>query len=346
MPKYDAILFVSFGGPEAKEDVLPFLNNVTSGRGVPPQRLAEVQAQYDLFDGVSPINQQNRDLIAALNEDLQQHGLDLPIYFGNRNWKPFLQDAVGELVKDGHRKVLAFVTSAFGSYSGCRQYQEDIQSAVDNADTKGLTIDKIRLYWNHPKFFEAVSDQLKKTLIRLTPEKRTSTRIIYTAHSIPSSWSEGSPYISQLQSFAEEISALVAPDISSDLVFQSRSGPPSIPWLGPDILDYLDQLDPKTVDTVVVTPIGFISDHMEVQFDLDTQAAEHAQKLGIQMFRTPTVGIHQSFVAMIRELVEEASEEAEAAIAFGKPWRCSPTCCDITAISNIGNGGKAPTRHG
>jgi ferrochelatase len=346
MPKYDAILFVSFGGPEAKEDVLPFLENVTEGKSVPPQRLVEVQAQYDLFGGVSPINQQNRELIAALDEELQQHGLNFPIYFGNRNWKPFLQDAIEQLVADGHRKVLAFVTSAFGSYSGCRQYQEDIQIAVDNAHAKNLAIDKIRLFWNHPRFFEAVADQLQKTLQKVAPEKEPSTRVIYTAHSIPASWSTGSPYLSQLQSFSKEISELVAPGFSWDLVFQSRSGPPSTPWLGPDILDYLNQLDPKVVDTIVVTPIGFISDHMEVQFDLDTQAAKCAYELGIQMFRTPTVGTHQSFVAMIRELVEEASEEAESAIAFGEPWKCSPDCCDIAAISNNADEGKGQTSHG
>jgi len=331
MPEYEAILLLSFGGPESKEDVVPFLKNVTSGTAVPSGRLKEVQAQYDLFDGVSPINQQNRDLINALEEELSQHGLALPIYFGNRNWNPFLQDTVEQIVKDGHRKVLAFVTSAFGSYSGCRQYQEDITAAIAKTRVDNLTIDKIRLFWNHPKFFSAVESQIEKTLSSITAPDRAGIRLLFTAHSIPKSWAETSPYISQLQAVSQEMSTRVAPDLQWDLVFQSRSGPPSVPWLEPDIIDYLDQLDTDSVDTVLVVPIGFLSDHMEVQFDLDTQAFNHAQERGIQMFRAPTVGVNQTFVSMIRDLIEEAIEGKELVAEYGDPWECSPQCCAINA---------------
>ncbi|MEC8974857.1 MAG: ferrochelatase [Actinomycetota bacterium] len=337
MTEYEAILVLSFGGPESKEDVLPFLKNVTTGKDVPLERLQEVQAQYDRFDGVSPINQQNRDLINALKQELSEHDLELPIYFGNRNWKPFLQDAVDQIIKDGHRKVLAFVTSAFGSYSGCKQYQEDIAEAIQKTQVEDLTIDKIRLFWNHPKFFSAVQDHLETTLAAIDAPNKNRTKLIFSAHSIPKSWAETSPYTSQLLAFSQEMSTKVAPELQWDLVFQSRSGPPSVPWLEPDIIDYLDELDASTVDTIVVVPIGFLSDHMEVKFDLDTQAAKQSEKKGITMFRVPTVGIHQTFISMIRELIEEAINGKEAATEFGEPWECSPECCVINSNLKVRN---------
>ena len=205
MPEYEALLLLSFGGPESKEDVIPFLKNVTAGKDVPLERLQEVESQYDLFDGVSPINQQNRDLIIALAEELRQHDLDLPIYFGNRNWEPFLQDAVEQIVNDGHRKVLTFVTSAFGSYSGCRQYQEDINNAVENIQVDDLTIDKIRLFWNHPKYLSAVESRIKTTM-EISDEIDLIQKLLFTAHSIPEAWSETSPYTSQLMAISNEMS--------------------------------------------------------------------------------------------------------------------------------------------
>ena len=329
MPEYEAILLLSFGGPESKEDVIPFLKNVTSGKAVPLERLQEVEAQYALFDGISPINQQNRDLITALAEELGRYNSELPIYFGNRNWEPFLQDAVEQIVNDGHRKVLAFVTSAFGSYSGCRQYQEDINNAVENIQVDDLTIDKIRLFWNHPKYLSAVENLIKETMLEISAEKRATTKLLFSAHSIPEAWSETSPYTSQLMAISNEMSNRVAPDLKWDLVFQSRSGPPAVPWLEPDIVDYLDQNDKENIDTVVVVPIGFLSDHMEVKFDLDTQAANHAKEMGITMLRVPTVGVHKTFVSMIRELIEEAFDGKQPIAEIGTPWICTPECCAI-----------------
>jgi len=331
MPKYEAILLLSFGGPESEKDVIPFLKNVTSGKTVPLERIREVQAQYDLFGGASPINQQNRDLINALAKELNHHKLELPIYFGNRNWKPFLQDTVNQIVKDGHRRVLTFVTSAFGSYSGCRQYQEDIDKAIENTQVDNLTIDKIRLFWNHPKYLSAVESQIEKTLSTLTPHARAGGKLLFSAHSIPKAWAKTSPYTSQLETIAKEMSQRVAPDLPWDLVFQSRSGPPTVPWLEPDITDYIDTMDTKNQQTIIVIPIGFLSDHMEVQFDLDTQAASHAKRKGIQMVRVPTVGLHKTFVAMIRELIEEVLEGKDPEVEIGTPWECTPECCTINA---------------
>ncbi|MBG01058.1 MAG: ferrochelatase [Acidimicrobiaceae bacterium] len=334
MPEYEAILLFSFGGPESKEDVIPFLQNVTAGKPVPLERLKEVQAQYDLFDGISPLNQQNRELIIAIEEELTRHGLELPIYFGNRNWVPFLQDTVNQIVEDGHRKVLALVTSAFGSYSGCKQYQQDIGTAVKNAQADDLVIDKVRLFWNHPKFFSAVAAQIEKVLSSIETPRREKTKLVFTAHSIPEAWAETSPYTSQLTSISQELSTRIAPDLNWDLVYQSRSGPPSVPWLEPDIVDYIDLLDTNKVDTLVVVPIGFLSDHMEVKFDLDMQAAGSARDRGIEMLRVSTVGVNKTFVSMIRELIQEAIFEDEPAVEFGEPWKCTPTCCAITESSN------------
>ena len=330
MPEYEAILILSFGGPESKEDVIPFLKNVTAGKDVPFERLQEVASQYDLFDGISPINQQNRDFINVLEEELRQHDLHQPIYFGNRNWEPFLQDTVNQIVDDGYRKVLTFVTSAFGSYSGCRQYQEDIDRAIQNTQVEDLTIDKIRLFWNHPKFLSAVASRIETTMKDVPRANRPHTKLLFTAHSIPKAWEKTSPYTSQLLAISNEISQRVAPDLQWDLVYQSRSGPPAVPWLEPDIVDHLDEIDTEQISTVVVVPIGFLSDHMEVKFDLDTQAANHAREIGIQMLRVPTVGLHKTFVTMTRELIEEAIEEKKPIAEIGAPWICLPECCTIS----------------
>ncbi|MAV21666.1 MAG: ferrochelatase [Acidimicrobiaceae bacterium] len=340
MPEYEAILILSFGGPESKEDVIPFLKNVTAGKNIPLERLQEVAAQYDLFDGVSPINQQNRDFISVLEEELRQHDLNQPIYFGNRNWEPFLQDTVNQIVEDGHRKILTFVTSAFGSYSGCRQYQEDIDRAIQNTQVENLTIDKIRLFWNHPKFLSAVASRIETTMKDVPDANRPHTKLLFTAHSIPKAWEKTSPYTSQLLAISNEISQRVAPDLQWDLVYQSRSGPPAVPWLEPDIVDHLDEIDTEKISTVVVVPIGFLSDHMEVKFDLDTQAANHAREIGIQMLRVPTVGLHKTFITMTKELIEEAIEEMKPIAEIGTPWICSPECCAI----NTKPGARRPNR--
>ena len=328
---YDSIVLISFGGPEGPDDVIPFLENVTAGRGVPRERLAEVGEQYAQFGGVSPINGQNRALIAALRQALDDAGIDLPIFFGNRNWHPMLGDTVAEMVQAGHRRALGIVTSAFGSYSGCRQYREDIAATTDGTE---LTIDKAPQYWRHPGFLEPMAERVRDALAQLG-DAAADARLVFTAHSIPTSWTPTSPYVPQLEAAAGHVAAAVfpaEPDRATawDLVYQSRSGPPQVPWLEPDINDHLRAIHDQGVDTVVIVPLGFVSDHMEVMFDLDTQAAETAAELGMTMVRAGTVGTHPSFVAALRGLVEEALFDTEPLRAVAEPAHtpCSPGCCD------------------
>ena len=336
MTEFDAVLLTSFGGPEGPEDVEPFLRNVAKGRDIPEKRIREVEAQYGLFGGVSPINKQNRDLIKALKSDFHANGLKIPIYFGNRNWEPYVADTLQQLYEDGKRNILAVVTSAFGSYSGCRQYQEDLDAAVKGLGVTDLNIEKIRLYWNHPGFFQAMCEQLRHTLSLLSPEDRDQTRIVFTAHSIPTAWDRSNPYKSQLNKFAYQLANTVAPELEWDLAFQSRSGPPSVPWLEPDILDHLDFLEGEGVNSVVITPIGFISDHMEVMFDLDTEAVTHAQKLDIKVLRTHTVGTHPDFVSGLRQLIQERINNLDPLAVFDEPWVCTPTCCSVAQRPSSG----------
>jgi len=329
MTEFDCILLTSFGGPEASEDVEPFLRNVANGRDIPAERLEEVQAQYGFFGGVSPINQQNRDLIAALEEELQSRNIELPIYFGNRNWDPYISDALQNIYDDGKRNVLALVTSAFGSYSGCRQYQEDLDLAVEGLNAEDLSVEKIRLFWNHPGFFEAMVQRLKSSISEIDNDTIQKTHLAFTAHSIPSAWMETNPYQWQLRDFASQLVDAVAPDMEWDLVFQSRSGPPTVPWLEPDIVDHLDSLSAQGVESVIIAPIGFVSDHMEVMFDLDTEAADHARSLGMKVTRTPTVGVHPTFVSGLGQLIEEKILNQTPLVAFGEPWICQPGCCSV-----------------
>ena len=329
-PPYDALLLFSFGGPEGPDDVVPFLENVTRGRNISSERLAVVGEQYGLFGGVSPINEQNRALIAALQTELAANNIDLPIYFGNRNWHPLLADTLDEIAEAGHSRVLALVTSAFGSRSGCRQYRDDLSVAVEGATHRDLTIDKIRLYWNHPGFIDASIDRLRTALDRLAPDVRSRARLVFSAHSIPTAWAATSPYLDQLHAAAEHLVSATAPDLHWDLVFQSRSGPPQMPWLEPDIVDHIEALD-DGVDTVVVMPIGFVSDHMEVIYDLDTQAAATAAKRSMTFLRVPTVGTHPAFVAGLRMLIEEQLSGAAALSAVAEPWLCPPGCCDVVS---------------
>lgn len=327
---YDALLLLSFGGPEGPDDVIPFLEHVTRGRNVPRERLNEVARHYLHFGGVSPINAQNRALIAALRDELRRHDIPLPIYFGNRNWEPFVTGAIGQMRSDGVRRALVFVTSAFSSYSGCRQYREDVMLAVETLGSPEIAFDKIRVFYNHPGFIETMIELTGETMAPIPAERRAATAVIFTAHSIPASMAKGCAYEKQLA----EASRLVASALglrSWRITYQSRSGPPAVPWLEPDILSELDTLAAAGFTDVVIVPIGFISDHMEVLFDLDHEAAERANELGLGFYRVPTAGVQPCFVAMIRELIEErlAADPTRPALGNFPPVHdiCPLNCC-------------------
>ncbi|HEU4423502.1 MAG TPA: ferrochelatase [Pilimelia sp.] len=307
---YDALLLVSFGGPEHPDDVLPFLANVTRGRGVPPERLAEVAEHYRHFGGVSPINQQCRELLAAIRADFARHGVDLPAYWGNRNWHPMLADTLAAMRADGVRHALAFVTSAYGGYSSCRQYLEDIAAARAAVGAGAPAVDKLRHFHDHPGFVEPHADAVRTALATLDPARRSGARLVFTAHSIPVSMAaaagpDGGRYEAQLRETAALVAAAGAPDLPWDLVWQSRSGPAHIPWLEPDVNDHLAALAAGGVTGVVVSPIGFVSDHLEVVWDLDNEAAATAKQLGLDFARAATPGTDPRFVTMVRELVAE-----------------------------------------
>jgi ferrochelatase len=327
---YDAILFASFGGPEGPDDVMPFLENVTRGRGVPRERLEVVAQQYLRFGGVSPINAQNRALIAALETELAAHDYDLPIYFGNRNWPPMMDDAMARMAADGVSNALAFVTSAYSSYSGCRQYREDIERARAKVGATAPEIAKLRAYWNHPGFIEPMVAQLQSALDEIPQEQQSETRVLFTAHSLPQSMAESSDYVAQLADAAQLIADGCGLE-SWDRVYQSRSGPPTQPWLEPDVADHIEALAGQGIRNVVVVPSGFISDHMEVLYDLDTLARERADELGVNMRRVPTVGTAPAFVSMIRELVDEQIKPGTEPRALGamgpRPSVCAVDCC-------------------
>lgn len=302
---YDALLLVSFGGPEKRDDVIPFLENVLRGRNVPRERLLEVAEHYYRFDGRSPINDHCRELIAAL----ETHGVGLPVYWGNRNWHPMLADTVTKMRDDGVRRALGIATSAFGSYSGCRQYREDIEAA--RAAVQGAPeIDKLPPFWSHAGFIDTMVDRVREALAKLP-----GADVVYTAHSIPVSMAQLSPYEAQLQEASRRVNerlGLGAPT----LVYQSRSGPPSQPWLGPDIGDYIRRTGSKQL---VVVPIGFLSDHMEVIYDLDLEAAHLAKERGIEFVRAGTAGTHPLFVAGLIELVRDAMSKGVVP--------CASDCC-------------------
>jgi ferrochelatase len=328
--EYDAVILVSFGGPEGPDDVLPFLENVTRGRDVPRERLEEVAAQYDRFGGASPINAQNRALIAALEKELVVHGFRLPVYFGNRNWQPLLEDTVERMKRDGVRAALAFVTSAYSSYSGCRQYRDDIAKACVEAGAGAPRIDKLQPYWNHPGFIEPMAANLRDALASLPPAERAGARVVFTAHSLPQSMAATCDYEAQLEDAARLIAERA--DVTLwDRVYQSRSGPPTQPWLEPDIVDHLDALHARGIRSVVLVPSGFISDHMEVVYDLDTRARQRADDLGLNLVRVPTVGTAPRFVSMIRELIEERTIPGTPRQALGplgpRGDVCAPDCC-------------------
>jgi protoporphyrin/coproporphyrin ferrochelatase len=287
---YDALLIVSFGGPEKREDVIPFLENVLRGRNVPRERMLAVAEHYYHFDGRSPINDQNRALIDALRPAIQ-----LPIYWGNRNWHPMLADTVRQMRDDGIKHPVAFVTSAFESYSGCRQYIDDIARARAAVGEGAPQISKIRPFSEHPKFREAMTDRVRAALAELP-----QGRLVFTAHSVPRSMADSSPYVGELERACAAVASAVGRD-SWKLVYQSRSGPPTQPWLEPDIGDYLREIH----SDVIIVPIGFLSDHMEVLYDLDTEARAVCEDLGVKMVRAGTAGTHPAMIEMIAELVNQ-----------------------------------------
>jgi protoporphyrin/coproporphyrin ferrochelatase len=340
---YDAVLVISFGGPEKPEDVMPFLKNVTGGRNVPDERLLEVAGHYHHFGGKSPINDQCRQFVAALNKELAEHKVKLPVYWGNRNWHPFLADTLRGMREDGIKHALAFVTSAYSSYSGCRQYLEDIAAARASVGEGAPQIDKLRVFYNHPYFIEALADRLRDALAKFPSE--TKVYVIYTAHSIPVSAAGTSDYQRQL----EETSRLISEAAGVrhyKLVFQSRSGPPSQPWLEPDILEYLGRIRELGVRNVVVVPIGFLSDHMEVIHDLDLEAKDLAIELGITMVRAQTVGIHPGFIRMARELIEERLNNQASKLAVGRYGpnhdSCPADCCPAPERPQRKRGSTSP----
>ena len=345
---YDALLVLSFGGPEEPDDVVPFLENVTRGRGIPRERLAQVGEHYFLFGGRSPINDQNRALIAALEKDFADQGVDLPIYFGNRNWHPYLADTLAAMTADGVRRAVVLTTSAYSSYSSCRQYRENLFDAA--AQTPGAPrLDRLRQYYNHPGFIEPVVDACLAALGEL-PTDGDAARLVFVTHSIPTEMAEtsgsedpeGQPrpaYVPQHRSAVDEVASRVRAATGRahrhDLVYCSRSGAPSTPWLEPDVNDHLEELATDGVSQVVLVPVGFVSDHMEVIYDLDTEALATAARLGIQAVRAATPGTDDRFVAMVRDLVLEraAAERGEhpERPAVGSmpagPDLCGADCC-------------------
>ena len=293
----DAVLVVSFGGPEGPDDVMPFLRNVTRGRGISDTRLAAVAEHYHLFGGVSPINQCNRDLVAALADELASRGVELPVYWGNRNWTPLLADTVAQMRDDGVGRAIGFVTSAFGSYSGCRQYAEDIDRARAAVGADAPVIDKLPPFWHEEGFLSTMADNLAAAR-----HAEPTAPVVFTAHSIPDTMAATAPYVAQLNEACRLVAARTGAAEWS-LAYQSRSGPPQVPWLEPDICDELDRVAATGAGAVIVAPIGFVADHMEVIYDLDIEARQRADMLGLRFTRVPTVGTHPAFVKMIADLV-------------------------------------------
>ncbi|HJP94368.1 MAG TPA: ferrochelatase [Pyrinomonadaceae bacterium] len=315
---YDALLVVSFGGPEGMDDVIPFLENVLRGRNVPRERMLQVARHYEMFGGVSPINQQNRELIAALGKELEKQGPELPIYWGNRNWHPLLPDTLKQMAADAIRNALAFVTSAYSSYSSCRQYLQNIADAQAAVGPIAPRVEKLRAFYNHPLFIEANVEHIREALSSF--EDPASVRLVFTAHSIPESMAANCEYAAQLAQTGGAIAQALGVD-NWQSAYQSRSGSPSQPWLGPDVCDHLKALHADGVMNVVIAPIGFVSDHMEVVYDLDIEARHVCEEIGLKMVRAKTAGTHPAFVKMIRELIFERIENRVP------PKVCAPDCC-------------------
>jgi ferrochelatase len=320
---YDAVLVVSFGGPEQPDDVIPFLENVLRGKNVPRERMLEVADHYQHFGGKSPINEQTRALIGALETELAAHSIKLPVYWGNRNWHPMLAETVKRMQADGVRKALALATSAFGSYSGCRQYLEDIDRARTEVGPGAPEIHKLPTFHNRQGFIQAMADHVRAAIDALPADRRAAATLIYTAHSVPLAMARTSPYVEQLQEACHLVSQSVGRH--GALAYQSRSGPPTQPWLEPDVCQHIRELHDRGVTDVVLAPIGFLSDHMEVVYDLDTEAAQLCRDLGLNLSRASTVGIHPAFVSMVREMIAERIDGS------GPNDPCRPECCAMPA---------------
>jgi len=344
---YDALLLVSFGGPEKPEDVVPFLENVTRGRGIPRERLEEVGQHYYLFGGRSPINDQNREFLDRLREDLSGAGIDLPVYWGNRNWDPYLRDTLEQMAADGITRAACFMTSAYSSYSSCRQYRENLADAVAALGVPSEdapVLDKLRHYFNHPGFVEAVVDATLAALAELPVAAREGAHLAFVTHSIPTAMNDGSgpdggAYVTQHRSVAQEVVDRVREETgrrhAHELVFCSRSGAPHVPWLEPDVNDHLRSLHAHGVPGVVMVPVGFVSDHMEVIYDLDTEAMATAEEIGLPARRAATAGVDPRFVSAVRDLlleraaVERGDDRERAAVgSLDALWdRCPVGCC-------------------
>jgi ferrochelatase len=330
-PSYDAVLIVSFGGPEGPDEVMPFLENVLRGKPVPRERMLEVAEHYQHFGGVSPLNEQNRKLIRALEKELEAHDHQLPVYWGNRNWHPQLADTLRQMADDGVKRALAFFTSAYSSYSGCRQYREDIIRAQEIVGADAPQIEKLRVFFNHPGFVEPMAESVRTCLAEIPTGKREAAPLFFTAHSIPFAMAENCRYVAQLQ----ETCRLIAERVGHtrwELVYQSRSGAPHQPWLEPDVCDRIKQLYAREkISELVILPVGFISDHLEVMFDIDTESRELCESLGITMHRAATVGTHPRFIEMIRLLIEERLSNAPRRLALGRLGPgddvCPVNCC-------------------
>jgi ferrochelatase len=327
---YDAVLFVSFGGPDGPDDVIPFLENVLRGKNVPRERMLEVAEHYQHFGGKSPINEQNLALLAALREELDRRGPRLPVYWGNRNWHPLLTDTLREMADAGVKRAIAFVTSGFSCYSGCRQYRENIAAAREPLGEQGPIVDKIRVFFNHPGFVTPMARNVRTAIDQFPADVRDHVPVLFTAHSIPMSMADTSKYVIQLEESCRLV-AHAAGVTNWKLVYQSRSGPPSQPWLEPDIGDEIRTRHAAGLQNVVIAPIGFISDHMEVLYDLDTEAADLCRELGVDMVRAATVGTAPEFVGMIRDLIAERAWQLPERVAIGSlPANhdvCPLDCC-------------------
>jgi protoporphyrin/coproporphyrin ferrochelatase len=338
MAPYDAFLLVSFGGPERPDDVIPFLRNVTAGRNIPADRLEHVAEHYYRFGGASPINQQCRDLTAAVAKDFAARGVRLPLYWGNRNWDPYLADTLATMAADGVTRALAFVTSGYSSFSGCRQYLGDIEAARRRVGEVAPQVDKIRQYFNHPGYIASSAAAAAEAIRSLPDGAGDEFDLIFTAHSIPLSMAEasgpvGGAYQAQLADAARLVAAAIGYERPWLLAYSSRSGPPSQPWLEPDINDLLAARADAGTKAVVVVPIGFVSDHMEVKFDLDVEATQTAERLGLALARAATPGTDPRFVSMITDLVCERLD-GTAPLALGAlgagPDSCTAGCCGST----------------
>ncbi|ATW51053.1 ferrochelatase [Streptomyces xantholiticus] len=364
---YDALLLLSFGGPEGPDDVVPFLENVTRGRGIPKERLKEVGQHYFLFGGVSPINDQNRALLDALRKDFAEHDLDLPVYWGNRNWAPYLTDTLRDMTDAGHRRIAVLATSAYASYSGCRQYRENLADALATLEGEGRElprVDKLRHYFNHPGFVRPMIDGVLASLADLPEDVRAGAHLAFTTHSVPTSAADssgpdpehgdGGAYVRQHLDVARLIADAVADGTGVrhpwELVYQSRSGAPHIPWLEPDICDHLEALHGSGAPAVVMVPIGFVSDHMEVLYDLDTEATAKAAELGLPVRRSATVGADPRFAGAVRDLLLEraatergVTAERCALGALGASHDLCPVgCCPARAPKPAAAGADSP----